>query len=38
MDATAELRFIGRSTLRMTYVYQEVDGRPVPPVTFEERF
>lgn len=29
LESTAQLRFLGRSTLRMTYRYSIVDGRPV---------
>lgn len=29
LESTAQLRFLGRSTLRMTYRYSHVDGRPV---------
>ena len=30
LESTAQLRFLGASTLRMTYRYTEVDGRPAP--------
>jgi hypothetical protein len=29
LESAAQLRFLGRSTLRMTYHYSHVDGRPV---------
>lgn len=29
LESTAELRMLGRATLKMTYVYSEIDGRPV---------
>jgi hypothetical protein len=31
LDSTAQVRLLGPATLRMTYVYTEIDGRPVPP-------
>jgi hypothetical protein len=29
LESTAQLRLLGPSTLRMTYTYSEIDGRPV---------
>jgi hypothetical protein len=29
LDSTAQVRFAGAATLRMTYAYSEIDGRPV---------
>jgi hypothetical protein len=29
LESNAQMRLFGRSTLRMTYAYSEVDGRPV---------
>ena len=29
LESNAQMRLFGRSTLRMTYEYSEVDGRPV---------
>ena len=29
MDSTAQIRFFGAATFRMTYVYSEINGRPV---------
>ena len=31
LEATAEIRWFGPASLRMTYKYSEIDGRPVPP-------
>lgn len=28
LETTAQVRFLGEATLRMTYVYSEIDGRP----------
>jgi hypothetical protein len=30
-ESTAQLRLLGQATLRMNYVYSEIDGRPVTP-------
>jgi hypothetical protein len=30
LETTAHVRFLGQATLRMTYVYSEIDGRHVP--------
>jgi hypothetical protein len=30
LETTAHVRFLGEATLRMTYVYSEIDGRHVP--------
>lgn len=27
LETTAQVRFLGEATLRMTYVYSEIDGR-----------
>jgi len=32
LETKAHVRFLGVATLRMTYVYAEVDGRPIPMV------
>jgi hypothetical protein len=29
LESTAQVRFLGEATLRMTYTYTEIDGRPV---------
>ena len=29
MDSTAQIRFFGAATFRMTYIYSEINGRPV---------
>jgi hypothetical protein len=29
LESTAQVRFIGQATLRMTYTYEQIDGRPV---------
>jgi hypothetical protein len=29
LDTTAQVRFLGEATLHMTYVYSEIDGRPL---------
>ena len=29
LESTAQLRFLGEATLRMTYSYSEIEGRPV---------
>jgi hypothetical protein len=29
LESTAHIRFLGAATLRMTYVYSEIDGRPL---------
>jgi hypothetical protein len=31
LETRAQIRFLGEATLRMTYLYSEIDGRPVPP-------
>jgi len=31
LESRAQVRFLGEATLRMTYVYTEIDGRPVAP-------
>jgi len=31
LEATAQMRFLGSATLRMTYVYSEIDGHAVGP-------
>ena len=33
LETTAQVRMFGAATLRMTYEYSEIDGRPVPPRT-----
>jgi hypothetical protein len=30
LESTAHVRFLGEATFRMTYVYSEIDGRPLP--------
>jgi hypothetical protein len=30
LETKAQVRFLGEATLRMTYVYMDIDGRPVP--------
>lgn len=36
LESTAQLRFLGRSTLRMTYCYTTVNGRPVGDPSVDE--
>jgi hypothetical protein len=31
LETTAQVRMFGTATLRMTYQYSEIDGRPVEP-------
>jgi hypothetical protein len=31
LETTAQVRMFGTATLKMTYQYSEIDGRPVPP-------
>jgi hypothetical protein len=31
LESRAQVRFLGEATLRMTYAYSEIDGRPVSP-------
>jgi hypothetical protein len=37
LETTAQVRMFGPATLRMTYDYSEIDGRPVPPQTLARR-
>ena len=37
LETTAQVRMFGAATLRMTYDYSEIDGRPVPPRTLARR-
>jgi hypothetical protein len=37
LDTTARLRFFGTGTLRITYDYAEIDGRPVAPLQLTRR-
>jgi hypothetical protein len=37
LESSAQLRLFGAATLRMTYSYSEIDGRPVAPTTLARR-
>jgi hypothetical protein len=37
LETTAQVRMFGAATLRMTYDYSEIDGRPVAPPTLARR-
>ena len=30
LETTAQVRFLGAASLRMTYTYFEIDGHPIP--------
>lgn len=37
LASTAQVRFLGEATLRMTYEYSEIDGRPIGEIPAEPR-